>query len=129
MLLLPPLGHPVQERDSRKLHHPAHGSASNADGFRLTLPLDMRWSKPLKPHFLEVGSQMESLPDRTLCLLSGGAKSARKANYLLEGVFCLNLFSFLISVLPVYYSSVAFLPVVFQVRRSEVVLHSIHVGA
>lgn len=72
---------------------------------------------------------MESLPVRTLCLLSGGAKSSRKVNYLLEGVFCLNVFSFLISVLPVYYSSAAFLPIVFQVRLSEVVLHSIHVGA
>lgn len=72
--LLLPLGHPAQEHDSRELRQPPHSSGSNADGFRLTLPLAMsRWSRPLKPHFLEVGSQMESLPDRVLCLLSGGA--------------------------------------------------------
>lgn len=72
LLLLPPLGHPVHEHDSRELHHLPHQSASNADGFRLTLPMARRRrSRPLKPHFLEVGSQMLSLPDRALCLLSG----------------------------------------------------------
>lgn len=74
---------------------------------------------------------MESLPDRALLSFIRRSVIRKKANYLLEGYFFffLNLSSFLISVLPVYYSSVAFLQVVFQVRRSEVVLHSIHVGA
>lgn len=95
MLLLPPLGHPVQEHDSRELRHPAHLSASDTDGLGLTLPLAMRkGSRPLKPHFLEVGSQMESLPDRALCLLSGGTKSGKKLIIYWREIFFFKSFLF-----------------------------------